>query len=93
MGIASVASYILILAGLFFFFAGLMGLLRFPDIFSRLHALTKVDNLGLGLIVLGLLCQVSSVAEGLQLLLVWILVMAASAISCYLIANHVKESQ
>ena len=35
--------------------AGTVGLLRFPDALTRLHALTKADNLGLGLIVLGLL--------------------------------------
>ena len=36
-------------AGAFFFLAGTVGLLRFPDALSRLHALTKADNLGLGL--------------------------------------------
>ena len=44
-------------AGALFFLAGTVGLLRFPDSLSRLHALTKADNLGLGLIVLGLLPQ------------------------------------
>ena len=48
-------------AGAFFFLAGTVGLLRFPDPLTRLHALTKADNLGLGLVVLGLLPQ----AEGL----------------------------
>ncbi len=38
--------------GAFFFLAGTVGLLRFPDALSRLHALTKADNLGLGLVVL-----------------------------------------
>ena len=50
-----------ICAGAVFFMAGTVGLLRFPDSFTRLHALTKADNLGLGLIVLGLLPQ----ADGL----------------------------
>ena len=36
--------------GVFFFLAGTVGLLRFPDTLTRLHALTKADNLGLGLI-------------------------------------------
>ena len=44
-------------AGALFFLAGTVGLLRFPDSLSRLHALTKADNLGLGLVVLGLLPQ------------------------------------
>ena len=34
--------------GLCFFITGTLGLLRFPDVFCRLHALTKADNLGLG---------------------------------------------
>jgi hypothetical protein len=37
----------LIGAGLVFFVAGSIGLLRLPDVYSRLHALTKADNLGL----------------------------------------------
>ena len=47
-----------VIAGAFLFMAGTVGLLRFPDTLSRLHALTKVDNLGLGLIVAGLMPQV-----------------------------------
>jgi monovalent cation/proton antiporter MnhG/PhaG subunit len=39
-------------AGAFLFLAGTVGLLRFPDALTRLRALTKSDNLGLGLIVL-----------------------------------------
>ena len=58
-------------AGAFFFLAGTVGLLRFPDALSRLHALTKADNLGLGLIVLGLLFQAAGCAPALQLVVVW----------------------
>jgi multicomponent Na+:H+ antiporter subunit G len=45
--------------GVFFFLAGTVGLLRFPDTLTRLHALTKADNLGLGLTMLGLLPHVA----------------------------------
>ena len=41
-------------AGAVLFLAGTLGLLRFPDTLTRLHALTKVDNLGLGLVVLAI---------------------------------------
>ncbi|MFZ0175328.1 MAG: monovalent cation/H(+) antiporter subunit G, partial [Pseudolabrys sp.] len=34
---------VLVSAGAFFFMAGTVGLLRFPDTLTRLHALTKVD--------------------------------------------------
>ena len=56
-------------AGAFFFLASTVGLLRFPDALTRLHALTKADNLGLGLVVLGLLPQAGSLRGGLKLVL------------------------
>ncbi|MBV9655427.1 MAG: monovalent cation/H(+) antiporter subunit G, partial [Acetobacteraceae bacterium] len=61
-------SILAIAAGALFFMAGTAGLLRFPDTLTRLHALTKVDNLGLGLIVLGLLPQSASLLEGVKLI-------------------------
>ncbi|HCC61138.1 MAG TPA: cation:proton antiporter [Pseudomonas sp.] len=47
-------SWLLLIGGLLFFVAGSIGLLRFPDTVSRLHALTKADTLGLGLVIAGL---------------------------------------
>ena len=73
--------------GLFFFVAGTVGLLRFPDVHSRLHALTKADNLGLGFIMLGLLPQVDSPVRALKLALVWLLALLAAATTSQLIAK------
>ncbi len=80
----------LIMLGLVFFIAGSVGLLRLPDLHSRLHALTKADNLGLGLLVAGVALLERSVVDALQLLLVWLLVLAASAASAHLIAQHAR---
>ncbi|TWX69092.1 cation:proton antiporter [Colwellia sp. C1TZA3] len=93
MNLADSFSVIFCLAGLFFFFAGTVGLIRFPDVLSRLHALTKADNLGLGLIVIGLLPQLSSLTDGLKLVLVWGLVIFSSAACSYLIASQVINEQ
>jgi multicomponent Na+:H+ antiporter subunit G len=79
-------------AGVFFFLAGTVGLLRFPDTLTRLHALTKADNLGLGLVVLGLLPRVSSPLAGLKLVCVWLLVLLAGAIASQLIARVARRS-
>jgi len=81
-------SAILVLAGGFFFVAGTVGLLRLPDLFSRLHALTKADNLGLGLIMLGLLPFVPDVFYGAKLVLLWLLVMVSGATGAHLIAKR-----
>jgi multicomponent Na+:H+ antiporter subunit G len=85
------ASIVAIGAGAFFYLAGTVGLLRFPDAYTRLHALTKADNLGLALVVLGLLPQASGVLAGLKLVLVWLLVMLSSAAVSQLIARSARR--
>jgi multicomponent Na+:H+ antiporter subunit G len=80
-----------IVGGAFFYLAGTLGLLRFPDAYTRLHALTKADNLGLALLVLGLLLQVDSVLAGLKLVLVWLLVLISSAVVAQLIARTTRR--
>ena len=73
--------------GAFFFLAGTVGLLRFPDTLTRLHALTKADNLGLGLVVLGLLPQADGWLAALKLVAVWLLAQLASATVSQMIAR------
>lgn len=80
-------------AGIVFFAAGTAGLLRFPDTSSRLHALTKADHLGLGLIVLGLLPQAGGLGGALRLLAVWALVLLASAAVGPLMAQLAREQE
>src|SRR4051794_14297029 len=78
-------------AGALFFLAGRVGLIRFPDPLTRLHALTKVDNLGLGLVVLGLLPQASGLFSALKLVSIWLLVQLSGAIVTQLIAGAVRQ--
>jgi multicomponent Na+:H+ antiporter subunit G len=78
-------------AGAFFFLAGSIGLLRFPDALSRLHALTKADNLGLGLVMLGLLPRAGGLLAALKLVFVWLLVLLASAMVSQLVARAARR--
>lgn len=80
-----------IVAGAFFFLAGTVGLLRFPDAYTRLHALTKADNLGLALVVIGLLPQMDGLLAAAKLVLVWLLVLLASAVVSQLIARSARR--
>jgi len=50
-----VISYISIFTGIFFFAVGTIGLLRMPDVYTRMHASTKCDTLGISLVMLGLI--------------------------------------
>jgi multicomponent Na+:H+ antiporter subunit G len=87
MTLADIATTVLAGLGVVFFIGGTVGLLRFPDVHSRLHALTKADNLGLGLISLGLVLQAETVAVALKVILVWLLAMLAAATVTQLIAR------
>jgi multicomponent Na+:H+ antiporter subunit G len=89
--VVNVFSIAAIGAGVFFFLAGTVGLLRFPDALSRLHALTKADNLGLGLIVLGLLPRSESLLAALKLIAIWALVQLASATAAQLVGRAVRR--
>jgi multicomponent Na+:H+ antiporter subunit G len=79
-------------AGAVFFLAGTVGLLRFPDALTRLHALTKADNLGLGLVVLGLLPRVDGMLGGLKLVAIWLLALLAGAAVSQLIARAARRT-
>ena len=70
MDLNDIFSSVFIIIGGVFYFAGTVGLLRFPDVYTRLHALTKADNLGLGFIALAIALQLSSYALMLKLLLI-----------------------
>jgi len=81
------ASTVFLAVSVFFFTAGTIGLVRLPDVHSRLHALTKADNVGLGCVVLAVLLQASGWTEGFKLVLIWFLVLAAATNVCFLIAG------
>ena len=50
----SLVAALFILGGTFFFATGVIGILRFPDFFSRMHATGKGDTLGIMLMLTGL---------------------------------------
>jgi multicomponent Na+:H+ antiporter subunit G len=91
MTLPDLLSAVFLVAGAFFFFAGSIGLLRFPDVFTRIHALSKADNVGLGFVVLGLSVETSSISTIAKLGIIWLLVLVSSSISSQLIANHALE--
>lgn len=53
MEIANILIYLLLSIGVFFNFVGIVGLFRFPDVFTRLHAETKTTTFGTIFISIG----------------------------------------
>lgn len=87
MSAAEVIGLLLTVLGTVFVTAGTVGLIRFPDVPTRLHALTKADNLGLGLVLAGVAVLLGSWTTAGLLLLTWVLALAAAAVSARLLAE------
>ncbi|MDO8909978.1 MAG: monovalent cation/H(+) antiporter subunit G [Pseudohongiella sp.] len=90
-GLVVIVAWIFMIAGTVFFVTGALGLLRFPDVYSRLHAVTKTDTLGLGLLTLGLALKSGSPGTALLLFVIWLLVLASGAVNCQLLARYNLE--
>lgn len=89
--VADVLTVVLVVVGLGFFTAGTVGLLRFPDLSCRLHAMTKADTLGLGFVLLGLAFQVDGVWSAAKLFVIWLFALTAAAITATLLASEDGE--
>jgi multicomponent Na+:H+ antiporter subunit G len=82
-----------LVAGLVFFAGGTLGLLRFPDFYSRLHPAGKLDTMGALLVLLGLALQqlfpltLGSVLTGLKLMLIVVFVFLASPTATHAIVD------
>jgi multicomponent Na+:H+ antiporter subunit G len=79
--IFDVISWILLALGSFFCLTGAIGLLRFPDFFSRAHAAGVTDTMGAGLILIGLMfqCGWGLVLPKLMLILLFSLLASTTA--------------
>jgi multicomponent Na+:H+ antiporter subunit G len=61
-------SYLLIAVGSFFVVVGGIGLIRMPDLYTRMHAASITDTVGAGLLLLGLMLQAGFSLVALKLL-------------------------
>ena len=73
--LADIITFFCLAGGIASMAIGSYGLLKLPDLFSRMHAAGMIDTLGLGLIVVGLIIQagLSLVSFKLFLILVFVL--------------------
>lgn len=90
---------ILILSGAFFVLSGALGLIRFPDFFTRLHAASVIDSLGLPLILIGLVIHMGATLTSVKiiLLLLFILLVSPTAVHALskaaFLADKTRESE
>lgn len=71
--IIDVASWALILAGSFFIVTGALGMLRLPDVYTRMHSASLIDTMGAGFLFAGLMLQAGFNQVSLKLLFILLL--------------------
>lgn len=82
---------VLLIGGGIFFTAGTIGLIRFPDIRSQLHALTKADNRGLGMIFAGVALHLASWSVASMLFVTWLLALLSTSLAARVMAEGERE--
>ena len=93
MGFYNLLVIFLLVSGLFFFFAGAVGILRFPDFYSRLHPAGKLDTMGQFAALLGMALWVAhewtlgAVLTALKILLIVAFVFITSPTATHAIVD------
>ncbi len=82
---------VLLALGLFFFFVGSLGILRMPDVFTRMHVTTKADTMGAGLIFLAMILWKGFSFISLNILIILIFIWLTNPTACHFIAKGAYE--
>ena len=85
--ILEVLSWISILGGLFFMIVGTIGVVRMPDVYTRLHAAGMTETMGAGLLLLGMCFQAGLTLVLVRLILIYAFLLFTSPISTHALAS------
>ena len=80
-------SWILILLGSFFTFCGALGFVRMPEVFTRMHAASVTDTLGVGFLILGMCLQAGFSLVSLKLLFLLLLFVFTAPVVTHALAQ------
>ena len=93
MGMAAdLLSWIFLLAGSGFAIVGGIGVIRMPDLFTRLHAAGVTDTMGAGLILAGLMLQGGLSLVTVKLVMILAFLWFSSPVSTYALARATLAS-
>jgi multicomponent Na+:H+ antiporter subunit G len=80
-------SWLAILGGVFFIVVGSIGLIRMPDVYTRLHAAGMTDTMGAGLLLIGLSFQAGLTLITVRLMMIWAFLLFTSPIGTHALAR------
>jgi multicomponent Na+:H+ antiporter subunit G len=82
-----VLSWIALALGGFFYLVSGIGLVRMPDLFTRMHAVSVSETLGTGLLVLGMVLQAGFTLVTVKLLIIFFMLMIVAPVSTHALAR------
>ena len=85
--IINLLSWLFLLSGGFFCITGMIGLIRLPDLFTRLHGASVTDTLGAGFIVIGLILQSGFTLVTAKLIIIMGLILLTSPVATHALAQ------
>lgn len=87
MSVVDIVGWALLMGGSFFALVGGIGVLRLPDVFTRMHASGITDTLGAGLILTGLMVEAGFTMVTVKLILVLAFLWFTSPVSTHALAR------
>ncbi|MGH1417812.1 MAG: monovalent cation/H(+) antiporter subunit G [Hyphomicrobiaceae bacterium] len=91
--VLDVLSWVLIIAGSFFVVTGAVGLIRMPDVYTRMHAASVIDTMGGGLLILGLILQAGLSLVALKLIFILALFFFTGPVAAHALAQAALHEQ
>ncbi len=85
--VLNVLSDIVLLIGLFFVFLGMLGLLRLPDAYNRLHATSKIATLGAFGVMLSIVLRTGFTPLGVKAIAVGLFLLLTAPIAAHMITR------
>lgn len=83
------ATWACLMLGSAFIFIGALGIMRLPDVFTRMHGAGIIDTLGTGLILLGLMFQIDHALIAVKLVLIGLFIYFTSPTTSFALARAI----
>ena len=86
-GLVDIITGLIIIVGAVFTLVAALGILRFPDLYSRTHAASKAGTLGSGLLLLALAVYAGDLGVATRALAAFVFLLLTAPIAAHLLAR------
>ena len=90
--VLTAVSWFCIMAGCFFTLTGAFGLVRMPEVFTRMHAASVIDTVGAGFLIVGMMLQAGITLVAAKLLFILALIFFTGPVITHALAQAASEA-